>query len=67
MTQRRPGPAYDRGTPFYCPWCGKAFFDACGYDHSYEHQDVAPYAHLVIEEYWPVGLAAHAHAEGVVA
>lgn len=64
MTQQRLGPAYEPGTPFYCPWC-RAVFDGGDYDHAFEHQDVAPYAHLVIEEFLPLGLASHAFAEGV--
>lgn len=64
-TQRRPGPVYEPGTPFYCPWCARLFRDVSDYDHAFEHQDVAPSFHLVIEEYYPEGLAAHVFAEGI--
>jgi len=65
MTQQRPGPEYEAGTPFYCPWCAALFRDVSFYDHSFEHRDKAPDCHLVIEEYWPAGLAAHSIAEGI--
>jgi len=65
MVQQRPGPAYEPGTPFYCPWCSELFRDANDYDHAFEHQDKARYAVHIIEEYWPAGLAAHVSAEGV--
>lgn len=65
LTQHRPGPEIDvKARRFYCPWCSELVV-ADAYDHSFEHQDVAPYSHLVIEEFWPVGLAAHCIAEGV--
>jgi len=65
MTTQRPGPEYAGGSPYYCPWCGTMRDGSEFYDHSFEHQDMAPYAHLIIEEYWPQGLAAHAFAEGL--
>jgi hypothetical protein len=64
MTQLRLGPPYSGAIPFYCPWCGESI-DADPLDHAQEHMDKAPYATLITEEYWPVGLATHCLAEGI--
>ena len=40
------------GTVLWCPFCWRYLRDAAeGYDHAYNHQDKAPYAHLIEEEY----------------
>jgi len=65
MTKRRPGPEYESGEPYYCPWCHEFRSGDEWYDHSFEHRGMAPKAHLIIEEYYPVALAKHAFAEGL--
>jgi len=64
VTQLRLGPEYAGSIPFYCPWCSSQI-NADPRDHAREHMDKAPYAVEIVEEYWPVGLAAHCIAEGV--
>lgn len=67
-TRLRIGPPAPTSPPFFCPWCGEQIDGEDPYlEHAEEHRDVAPYAHLVCEEYWPAGTAAHMIAEGVTA
>jgi len=64
MTRERVGPPEPKTTPFYCPWCGRQVDEEAPLVHAEQH-DIAPYAYLVSEEYWPAGTAAHLIAEGV--
>lgn len=65
MTRKAIGLGVEPGcTRFYCPYC-KKLIESDTYSHSFEHQDMAPYSYLIIEEFWPVGLATQAFAEGV--
>lgn len=37
--------------PFYCPYCDEVIEDETPYDHTYQHQDIAPHTYLVQEEF----------------